>query len=62
MVKNFEANRTFSIINKNFQDLNTSIPNVIIELSIYTYKYILKTKHYNKKILQLTFLNDQIEN
>ena len=33
MVKNFEANRTFSVINKNFQDLNTSIPNVIIELS-----------------------------
>ena len=59
MVKNFEANRTFSIISKNFQDLNTSIPNVIIELSK---KKLLKTKHYNKKILQLTFLNDKIEN
>ena len=57
MVKNFE---TFSIINKNFQDLNTSIPNVIIELS--KKKKLLKTKHYNNKILQLTFLNDEIEN
>ena len=62
MVKNFEANRTFSIINKKFQDLNTSIPNVIIELSQKIYIYILRTKHYNKKILQLTFLNDEIDN
>ena len=48
MVKNFEANRTFSVINKNFQDLNTSIPKVIIELSQkkkYIYIYILRTKH-----------------
>ena len=45
MVKNFEANRTFSVINKNFQDLNTSIPNVIIELSQKIYIYILRTKH-----------------